>query len=70
MWRIYNTLNPINSKPWLFKIHPLTSMIDLSKLYVITEMRIREVETDGTIIDIHNEVVAPIQMPGATFIKK
>jgi hypothetical protein len=45
-------------------------MIDLSKLYVITEMRIREVETDGTIIDIHNEVVAPIQMPGATFIKK
>jgi hypothetical protein len=45
-------------------------MIDLSKIFVQAELRIREVETDGTIIDIHNEVVAPIQMPGASFIKK
>jgi hypothetical protein len=33
-------------------------------------MKIREVEPDGSLVDIHNDVVAPIQMPGGTFIKK
>ena len=70
MYREYYTLNPISSKPFLFKIHPLTSMIDLSKIFVITEMRIREIDTDGSLIDIAaDEVVSTIQMPGATFIK-
>jgi hypothetical protein len=45
-------------------------MIDLSNIYVITEMRIRKVEDDGTLGDIPaGEVVGPIQMPGATFIR-
>jgi hypothetical protein len=70
MYREYYTLNPITSRPFLFKIHPLTSMIDLSKIYVITELRIREIDTDGSLVDIApDEVVSTIQMPGATFIK-
>jgi len=48
----------------------LTSFIDLSKIYVLTEMKIREVETDGTLVDISDDAVATIQMPGGTFIKK
>lgn len=71
MFREYFTLNPISSKPFLFKIHPLTSMLDLSKIYVITEMCIKEIDTDGSKIDIaDNEIVSTIQMPGATFIKE
>jgi hypothetical protein len=33
-------------------------------------MKIREVEADGTLVDIHDDAVATIQMPGGTFIKK
>ena len=33
-------------------------------------MKIREVETDGTLVDISDDAVATIQMPGGTFIKK
>lgn len=70
MYREYYTLNPLNSRPFLFKIHPLTSMIDLSKIYVITQMAMKEVDTDGSLIDIsENEILSSIQMPGATFIK-
>lgn len=53
-----------------FKIHPITSFIDLSKIYILTECRIRKVAADGVISDLpDNEVVSPIQLPGATWIK-
>jgi hypothetical protein len=43
--------------------------MDLSKVYLFTEMRIRR-KNGGNPIDLPNgEQVAPIQMIGATFIK-
>jgi hypothetical protein len=63
-------LNPISSKPFHFKIHPITSYIDLSKVYVLTECRIRKIGDDGVVTNLAaGEVVAPIQMPGATWIR-
>jgi hypothetical protein len=63
-------LNPISSKPFHYKIHPITSYIDLSKVYVVTECRIRKIGDDGVVTDLAaGEVVAPIQMPGATWIR-
>ena len=57
-------MNFFSSTPWLFKIHPLTSMIDLSNIYVITEMRLMEVDKDKneTKALTAKEVVAPIQV--------
>jgi hypothetical protein len=69
-YREYLTLNPINSRPFHFKIHPIVSFIDLSKCYLVTEFRIREKTAAGDLIDIGNaDNVATIQLPGSTFIK-
>ena len=69
-YRCYLTLNPINSFPFNFKIHPITSFIDLSKCYLQTEFKIRKKNADNEIIDlVANDNVAPIQMIGATWIK-
>jgi hypothetical protein len=70
MYREYLTLNPINSTPFHFKIHPVTNFIDLSKCYIFTEFKIVRVNDNGTRENIDDtDVVAPIQMPGATFVK-
>ena len=71
-FREYLTLNPINDKPYKFKIHPTSSYIDLSKCYIFTEMRIRRRDPDdGVLLDLDqdSDVVAPIQLVGSTFIK-
>uniref|UniRef100_A0A183C6X9 Capsid protein n=1 Tax=Globodera pallida TaxID=36090 RepID=A0A183C6X9_GLOPA len=52
------------------KIHPITSYIDLSKVFVFTEFKIKKIAEDG----LANNLVAAdsvglIQMPGATFIR-
>jgi hypothetical protein len=63
-------LNPISSSPFHFKIHPITSYIDLSKIYVLVECRIRKIADDGVEQDIEDaDVVSTIQIPGATWIK-
>lgn len=63
-------MNPISSTPFYFKIHPITSYIDLSKIYILTECRIRKIAVDGIVSDlVADDIVAPIQMPGATWIK-
>jgi len=41
----------------------------LSKVYIQTECRIRKIAQDGLPVDLQTDVVAPIQMPGATWIK-
>jgi hypothetical protein len=69
-YREYLTLNPINSTPYHFKIHPITSYIDLSKCYLFTEMRIMRRKSNGTTVVMEAvDEVAPIQMLGGTFIK-
>ena len=69
-YREYLTLNPIISPPFHFKIHPITSFIDLSKCYLLVELRIKKLKNDGTMEDMADGTnVAPIQMIGGTFIK-
>lgn len=69
-YREYLTLNPINSVPFHFKIHPITSFIDLTKCYIFTEFRLVRVDENGLKNKLVDEdIVSSIQMPGATFMK-
>jgi hypothetical protein len=69
-YREYLTLNPINSTPYNFKIHPITSLIDLSKIYLFTTFKIKRTDADGTVVATgSDDYVAPVQLPGATFIR-
>ncbi|KAL3079165.1 hypothetical protein niasHT_036218 [Heterodera trifolii] len=69
-YREYLTLNPISSRPFHFKIHPITSYVDLSKVFVCTEFKLKKVADDGVVVDVPaNAAVGLIQMPGATFIR-
>ena len=70
-YREYLTLNPISTTPFHFKIHPITSYIDLTKCYILGEFQIKKVNaTTGALENIgKDEVVSTIQMPGASFIK-
>lgn len=70
-FREYLTLNPIDQKPFHFKIHPTSSYIDLSKCFIFTEMQVMKKKGDGTDLVVLEDAdqVAPIQMIGATFIK-
>jgi hypothetical protein len=44
--------------------------VDVSKIYVITECQIRKIGNDGLETDLPaDEIVAPIQMPGSTWIR-
>ena len=64
------TLNPINDKPYHFKIHASTSYLDLSKFYIFTEMRIRKLNDAGEEVNIAaDENVSVIQQIGSAFIK-
>ena len=64
------TLNPINDKPYHFKIHASTSYLDLTKFYIFTEMRIRKLNVGGAPVDLAGvDDVSVIQQIGATFIK-
>uniref|UniRef100_A0A914HWX8 Uncharacterized protein n=1 Tax=Globodera rostochiensis TaxID=31243 RepID=A0A914HWX8_GLORO len=51
-------------------IHPITSYIDLSKVFVFTEFKIKKIAEDGLLNNIgSSDSVGLIQMPGATFIR-
>ncbi|KAL3103958.1 hypothetical protein niasHT_030116 [Heterodera trifolii] len=51
-------------------IHPITSYIDLSKVFVCTEFKVKKIAEDVVIVDMPaNAAVGLIQMPGATFIR-
>ena len=64
------TLNPINDRPFHFKIHANTSYLDLTKFYVFTEMRIRKLSAAGVPGDcLATDDVGVIQNVGSTFIK-
>lgn len=64
------TLNPITSTPFHFKIHPITSFIDLSKCYIQTEMKLRKLDGANNPINVPaGEDISTIQMIGATYIK-
>ncbi|KAL3117355.1 hypothetical protein niasHT_004151 [Heterodera trifolii] len=51
-------------------IHPITSYVDLSKVFVCNEFKLKKVADDGVVVDVPaNAAVGLIQMPGATFIR-
>ncbi|KAL3079389.1 hypothetical protein niasHT_036378 [Heterodera trifolii] len=51
-------------------IHPITSYVDLSKVFVCIEFKLKKVADDGVVVDVPaNAAVGLIQMPGATFIR-
>ncbi|KAL3099983.1 hypothetical protein niasHS_001909 [Heterodera schachtii] len=51
-------------------IHPITSYVDLSKVFVCTEFKLKKVADDGVVVDVPaNAAVGLILMPGATFIR-
>lgn len=68
-YREYQTLNPITSTPFHFKIHPITSFIDLSKCYLLTEFKIVKVAGDTKSDLAATDVISTCQMPGGTFIR-
>lgn len=68
--REYLPLNPLTDVPYHFKIHPSTSFIDLNKCYLLSEMCIKKVDANGNLVNIDdNELVAPINLIGSTWIK-
>uniref|UniRef100_A0A914L7R4 Uncharacterized protein n=1 Tax=Meloidogyne incognita TaxID=6306 RepID=A0A914L7R4_MELIC len=63
------TSNPLTDTPYHFKIHSSQNYIDLTKCYLFTEFRIRKEGANGTWVNLgENDIVAPIQLIGHTFI--
>uniref|UniRef100_A0A914NJN8 Uncharacterized protein n=1 Tax=Meloidogyne incognita TaxID=6306 RepID=A0A914NJN8_MELIC len=61
--------NPLTDTPYHFKIHSSQNYIDLTKCYLFTEFRIRKEGANGTWVNpSENDIVAPIQLIGHTFI--
>nr|CAD2188573.1 unnamed protein product [Meloidogyne enterolobii] len=61
--------NPLSDTPYHFKIHSSQNYIDLSKVYLFTEFRIKKVDNDGKLTNlVATDNVAPIQLIGQTFI--
>jgi hypothetical protein len=65
------TLNPVNIPPYHFKIHASQSYFDLSKCYILLELRIRKEDAAGNLINLDpaQDHVAPCQMIGHTIWK-
>ncbi|KAL3081110.1 hypothetical protein niasHS_011935 [Heterodera schachtii] len=65
---LHHTPNELRSVQ--LQIHPITSYVDLSKVFVCTEFKLKKVADDGVVVDVPaNAAVGLIQMPGATFIR-
>nr|CAD2202559.1 unnamed protein product [Meloidogyne enterolobii] len=61
--------NPLTDTPYHFKIHSSQNYIDLSKIYLFTEFRIKKEGDDGRLVKLAaTDNVAPIQLIGQTFI--
>ena len=63
------TSNPLTDVPYHFKLFSSNNFVDLSKCYLLSEMRIRKM-VNGKLTNLEaTDNVAPIQMIGQTFIK-
>jgi hypothetical protein len=65
------TLNPVNITPYHFKLHASQSYFDLSKCYVMTELRIRKTNAAGQVLNMDENVdfAAVCQLIGHTLWK-
>lgn len=65
------TLNPVNIVPYHFKLHASQSYFDLSKCYILTELRIRKEDAAGQLenLDPVQDHAAVCQLVGHTLWK-
>jgi hypothetical protein len=65
------TLNPVNITPYHFKLHASQSYFDLSKCYILTELRIRKEDALGQLINLDpaQDHAAVCQLIGHTLWK-
>lgn len=64
------TSNPVDSPPFHFRINAGSNYVDLSKCFLITEMKIQKESDDGVLSNPGNTAeVASIQGLGSTFIR-
>jgi hypothetical protein len=64
------TLNPVDSWPFHFRIHPNSAFLDLSHIYVETEMRIERRLGNGEWVPIiDTDKIGTVQGIGAVWIK-
>ena len=70
-WREYLPLNPITDIPYHFKIHSSSNYLDLSKIFILSEMRIRKFDatTNAWVALERTDSVATINYIGSSFIK-
>jgi hypothetical protein len=63
-WREYLPLNPITDVPYRFRIYSTNNYLDLSKVYLMSEMRIRKI-VGGAVVDLEaGDAVASINYIG------
>ena len=53
-WREYLPLNPITDVPYHFKIHSSNNYLDLSKAFLLSEMRIRKLNAANNWVALEN----------------
>jgi hypothetical protein len=63
------TLNPITDPPYIFKLHPGSSFLDLSNVYLETEFQIQKRQGNDWMPIETADDVGVIQAPGATWIR-
>jgi len=69
-WREYLTLNPVTDVPYRFKIYSSNNFLDLSKVFLLCEMRIRKQNDAHNWVAIENaDAVGTINFIGSTFIR-
>jgi hypothetical protein len=70
-WREYLPLNPVSDIPYHFKIHSSNNFLDLSKVYLLSEMRIQSWNTTDNVWKklASTELPSTINYIGSTFIK-
>src|SRR4030088_974626 len=69
-WREYLTLNPVTDIPYRFRIYSSNNYLDLSKVYLLSEMKIKKQNNAGAWVDLAaTDSVATINYIGSTFIK-
>jgi len=74
-WREYLTLNPITDVPYRFRIYASNNYLDLTKVYLLSEMKIQKYDTTNSVwrrltaTGDGADKVGTINFIGATFIR-
>lgn len=69
IYREILTLNPLSDTPYTFRLHPGSNFLDLSHMYLETEMQIQKKDGNNWIPIEDGDHVSTIQAIGATWIR-